>query len=165
MNKSLSILAMFWQGSSDHIGSLSRLEFDLLGVNHVLNLVFQRPTILSIVPRASGMISTPRIWVLIVSTSACRRFIRLSLSSSGLFLTKVPMRSVLNSSCPLDRLRKISLNWVSRARKSWLSCWEAIAEINSEEGKWPVIRVPVMQWWVCMHAMFSRISQGKQENC
>ena len=49
----LPILAMFWQGSSDHVRSLRRVEFNLLGVNHVLNLVFQRPTIVSIVPRAA----------------------------------------------------------------------------------------------------------------
>ena len=106
----------------------------------------------------------PSIWVLIVSTSACRRSIRSSLSSSRLFLAQFPMRSVLNSSCPLDRPRKISLNWVSWAWRPWLSCWEAIAEINSGEGKCPVTRVPVMQWYVWyMYAMFSRTSRDKQE--
>ena len=90
----------------------------------------------------------PSIWVFIVSTSVCRRFSRSSLSSSALFLAKFPMRSVLTSSFPLDRLTKTSLDWVSWARRPWLSCWEAIAEINSDEGKWPVKGVPVMQWHV-----------------
>ena len=50
--------SMIWHGGGDHVGSLWRIELDLLGVNHVLNLVFQRPTIVSIIPRTSGMICT-----------------------------------------------------------------------------------------------------------
>ena len=60
MNKNL---AMLWQWSGDHVGSLRRLELDLFGIDHVLNFVLQCPTVLSIVPRAIRMISTPRFWV------------------------------------------------------------------------------------------------------
>ena len=61
----LSILAMFWQGSSNHVCSLRRVEFNLLGVNHILNLVFQGPTIIRIVPQDARMISTPCIWIVV----------------------------------------------------------------------------------------------------
>ena len=41
MNKKFLILATFWQGSSDHIGSLWRVELDFLCVDQILNLVLK----------------------------------------------------------------------------------------------------------------------------
>ena len=49
---------MIWNGSIDHVEGIWRNEFNLFDVNHVLNLVFQHPTIVSIMPRTAGMIST-----------------------------------------------------------------------------------------------------------
>ena len=50
---------------NDHIGSLGGLELDLFSIDHILNLVLQCPTILSIVPRATRMVSAPCFWVVI----------------------------------------------------------------------------------------------------
>ena len=58
MNKKvLSILAMFWHGSSDHVGSLGRLELNLLCVNQVLDLIFQAQTIICSMPQAVRVIN------------------------------------------------------------------------------------------------------------
>ena len=58
-------LSMIWHGSSDHVGSLRRAEFNLIGINHILNLVFQCPTIVSIMPWAVGMVCTPCIRIVV----------------------------------------------------------------------------------------------------
>ena len=65
MNYTLRILVMIWHGSSDHIRSFRRVKLNFPSINHILNLVFQCPTIISIMPRTVGMIGTPCIGIVV----------------------------------------------------------------------------------------------------
>ena len=57
--------SMILHGSDDHTRSIWRIELDFLGVNHVLNLVFQHPTIVSIIPRTAAVIGTYYIRIVV----------------------------------------------------------------------------------------------------
>ena len=58
MNRTLSKI---WHRTSDYVRSLWRVELNLLGINHVLDLVLQSPIIILVVSRTIRVVCAPFI--------------------------------------------------------------------------------------------------------